>query len=208
MVPKTCMIAECNRTDLKREWCKMHYNRGLLAGEILPLPKLTLAQRLWAKVDTDGPVPAANPDLGKCWQWTGSRDTDGYGHIATKRNGKHYADSAQRVAWEVTNGEIPEGMKVDHRCHNRACVNPSHLRVVTHKQNLENREGAQRNNLTSGIRGVTWQKSLKKWRAYVRHNMVDYHLGYFTDISEAEAAAVAKRLSLFTHNDLDRLVSP
>jgi hypothetical protein len=40
-----------------------------------------------------------------------------------------------RVAWILTNGEIPEGLVIDHLCRNRKCVNPTHMRIVTPKVN-------------------------------------------------------------------------
>ena len=37
---------------------------------------------------------------------------------------------AHIIAWEHTNGEIPEGMEVNHKCSNRACFNPDHLELM------------------------------------------------------------------------------
>ncbi|MGO2634644.1 MAG: hypothetical protein ACTH9H_12945, partial [Galactobacter sp.] len=92
-------------------------------------------------------------------------------------------------------------------CHNRACVNVDHLRVVTNKQNSENRSDSQKNN-TSGFRGVTKSRpSSNKWIAQVRHRGRRIYLGTFADIAEAAAAARLKRVELFTHNDIDREAS-
>ena len=43
---------------------------------------------------------------------------------------------AHRVAYELTYGRIPEGKEVDHLCRNKACVNPSHLEAVSHRENM------------------------------------------------------------------------
>jgi hypothetical protein len=105
---------------------------------------------------------------------------------------------AHRVAYELAYGEIPDGMVVDHRCWNPRCVNPDHLRLATRKQNNENLSQVPKNS-TSGIRGVTWHKGGRKWRAHVKHNGKEVHLGFFDSIEDADAVARAKRAELFTH---------
>jgi hypothetical protein len=95
-------------------------------------------------------------------------------------------------------------VELDHRhtCP-KNCVNPDHLRPVTHKQNHENRAGPQRNG-HSGVRGVTWNKKNQAWQAQVKHHQKTHYAGIFDTVEEAEAAVIAKRNELFTHNDRDR----
>ena len=100
----------------------------------------------------------------------------------------------------MSNGPIQASMEIDHRCHNRGCVNPEHLQAVTHKQNQENRTGAQENNTSCGIRGVTWDPKNKMWRARAGHNGKNYDGGRFRTLYEAEAAAIALRNSLHSNN--------
>lgn len=85
--------------------------------------------RFWAHVDKAGPVPESCPDLGPCWVWTGSRNGSGYGRWASPVwPGDTYA---HRVAYRMEVGQIPAGQEIDHRCFNRACVNPAHLQVAS-----------------------------------------------------------------------------
>jgi hypothetical protein len=73
--------------------------------------------RFWRKVDkTDD-----------CWNWIGHKNKAGYGRIICKR--QRYA--AHRVSYVLAHGSIPVEMTVDHICFNRACVNPSHLQLLT-----------------------------------------------------------------------------
>lgn len=137
-----------------------------------------------------------------CWNWTGTISTKGYGRFSVRKT----TYQAHRVSWEEVNGAIPAGLLIDHMCHNRRCVNPSHLRMVTNKQNMENRRGAMCNS-KSGILGVSWSKITSKWAVYVKHNGKVVGGGYYVDIADAEAAAIALRKKLFTHNDLDRVAS-
>lgn len=65
-----------------------------------------------------------------CWPWVGSR-TDGYGRL---RGGRGNV-LAHRLLYETLVGNIPEGRVLDHLCRNRACVRPSHLEVVTNREN-------------------------------------------------------------------------
>ena len=138
-----------------------------------------------------------------CWLWTGTSTGSGNRYGQSFVNGKK--QRAHRVSYEMEHGPIPPGMVIDHTCHSPKCVRPSHLQAVSQKQNNENRAGAVSKS-KSGIRGVSWHKT-GKWIVTVTHNRRSYTVGYFTDIKEAEAAAIAKRNELFTNNLQDRSVA-
>lgn len=132
-----------------------------------------------------------------CWEWQAGRST-GYGIL--KVNG--IPKRAHRVAYELENGPIPEGLVIDHICHNPPCVKPAHLRVATPMQNTENRLTAQTNNTESGVRGV--YRSGNLWVARTGHKGKVYRNGSYPTIAEAEAAVIELRNRLHTYNDVDR----
>jgi hypothetical protein len=98
-----------------------------------------LAQRVFSRFEVD-------LETG-CWIWTGNVNAQGYGLILP--NGSEHRLRAHRAAYELTHGPIPEGMDIDHLCHNadadcpggadcrhRRCINPQHLEPVARGENV------------------------------------------------------------------------
>lgn len=66
-----------------------------------------------------------------CLTWQRAKSSRGYGDLWA--NGR--LQRAHRVAWELANGSIPADLTVDHLCRTKACVDPTHMEIVTREEN-------------------------------------------------------------------------
>ena len=178
MTKNTCNIGGCDRTLYSRGWCSKHYWRWRRHGD---------PRGGGRRYSTPEEAFAARTERrGECLVWAGLKNGGGYGHLQV--NGR--ITGAHRYAWERENGPIPDGMLIDHICHNRACVNVDHLRLATRQQNSSNRAGATAKSST-GVRGVYPHGS--RFRVEIQSRWY----GIFDSIEEASAVAVRARHDLF-----------
>ena len=185
MTDATCIVDGCTKKPKVKKMCGSHYAREWRGGPVDgPIggyyrgPAEALANRVRAD--------------GDCLVCTGSTNTNGYGQINIKGTPR----LAHRLAYELSKGQIPEGMFVDHTCFNRPCVNINHLRLATVGQNNHNRTGPNSNNKV-GARNVS--RSGSKFEVRLTVNKVRLRLGRYDTLEEAALAAEEARLKHYSH---------
>src|SRR4030042_5725989 len=82
----------------------------------------------WRKINQCG--------LNGCWEWTASKDRNGYGMFRHETLSSSRGSLAHRFSWEIHYGPIPPGLCVLHHCDNPICVRPDHLLLGTNADNM------------------------------------------------------------------------
>lgn len=130
-------------------------------------------------------------DVDGCWVWQRKhRDGEGLATPYAYLKGR----VAHRTVYEELVGPVVAGMVLDHKCHTTLCVNPNHLRQVTHQENMQNRKGASKNNRT-GVRNVMLTRE-GTYQVRVSSNKKTHCFGTYTTLEEADMVAKAARAKL------------
>ena len=142
--------------------------------------------RFWSMVDKD-----ENPN--SCWNWTASGDSHGYGTISwgSRQRGN---EKAHRISYEIHHGPIPDGMFVCHSCDNPACVNPAHLWLGTHADNMrdmfrKNRRKAARGML-NGKSKLTDDQVKQIRKRYAKGGILQRELAEEYGVSDTQISAI------------------
>lgn len=93
----------------------------------------------------------------QCWNWMGSKTKKGYGIVIL--NEKMFY--THRIMCRLTNSEFKEEELVCHACDNPSCINPKHLWLGSHKDNMKD-----------------WSKKNKLNQKYPKHSLRDEGWGW------------------------------
>lgn len=171
---RKCSINGCENKHYGKGLCKKHHERARRNGD--PHIRytdfgLSVQQRIENNIIT---IPESG-----CWIWGKTIASDGYGKISIKSK----QQPAHRISYEFFNGEIPENMMVCHKCDNRSCVNPAHLFLGTHQDNMSDmtKKKRQAHNESHGASKLTEQQ------------VIDIYLSDKTQLELANEYGVTRR---------------
>lgn len=152
---------------------------------------------IWKPHDSD--ITHVGKRIGKktIGHFAGTRHYDGY--IVIKIKGKGYL--AHRIIYEMHHGPIPPKMQIDHIDGNPQNDKVDNLRLATSAQNNHNKGKSPLNK--SGLKGVFWCNTKKRWLSTISINGKLIHLGTF--LTKGLAAVAYAKASLRYHGKFARI---
>lgn len=144
--PRPCSIEGCEKRARCQELCDMHYTRMRRHGDPTAIMNADRTLNIAERLEHAGWTVTASG----CWEFNGSR-RHGYGQIALAGKRNEIASRAAYMAWV---GPIEAGLFVCHRCDNPPCINPAHLFLGSHDENVQDCVSKSRN-----VHGVRQWKS-------------------------------------------------
>lgn len=157
-----CAFDGCERDAVSKGYCDKHYRRLLKRGNVNDYGS--------RKVDDGNAIERFHQkyqiDESGCWLWIGGTRPNSKGVLYPR----HWSDDqksigAHRFSFELVHGAIPKSMYVCHKCDTPLCVNPDHLFIGTHHDNM--------NDMVMKKRSFTGRGEDKKGRAKLTNQQAD-----------------------------------
>jgi len=176
----TCSVPNCESDAKVKGFCLPHYKSFHRIGK-----PVADRETIHGTLERKFALKSTERNAAGCWIWKGRKDPDGYGSLRDGEKMKR----AHRVSWELHHGPIPEGGKVLHKCNNPACVNPDHLKIGDHTENMADRK----------VNGKPWHSDSQ--RELMRKKMTGRKITWKAKLAEAnrkltkeQADAIVSRL--------------
>jgi hypothetical protein len=133
---KSCSIENCENKYAGKGFCQKHYEKNKRHGD--PLAGKSQSQN---KAGSKEYISENSEiDINGCWIWKKFKNNKGYGKSGLKGN----PILAHRLSYLTFVGEIPNNLHVLHNCDNPACVNPKHLFLGNHQDNMNDKVNKNR----------------------------------------------------------------
>jgi hypothetical protein len=110
----------------------------------------------------------------------------GYKQVDLWNNGEKKTMKIHRLIAETFISNPDNKTCVDHKDNDRLNNNIENLRWSTFQENSQNTKLSIKN--SSGIKGISFDKKMNKWSAYIQIDGKKKHLGYFENIEDAKNA--------------------
>lgn len=174
-----CSVDGCESPSIAKGLCNRHYLRARAHGQTELPPRPTVSELL---------ASGSLRTEGGCLEWQKGR-REGYGRVWVGRR----LFSAHVVAWEVVNGPVPKDKQINHKCHNRACIDVAHLYVGDQVQNMADMRSAGRERRPKGQETGTAKLTEQDVISIRASDKGAAHLSREYGVSESLIRAVKKR---------------
>lgn len=162
-----CYAENCDRKAISYGCCDKHYRRLLKYGDAnynnRPMTYGNEIERFHQKY-----IPEPNSG---CWLWIGGTRANSKGKLYSR----HFRDNGtsingHRFSWIIHNGLIPEELCICHICDVTLCVNPEHLFIGTHQDNMTDMTNKNRQSKHRGEEKINLAKLTNKEAEFIRNS--------------------------------------